>query len=51
LTTILRALPDWVPLDVEVPLTTIKGHSISALGHARRAVRGARQVMALAGRE
>ena len=47
---ILRALPHWVPLDVEVPSANLAASGITALDHARLAVDGARRLMAMAGR-
>jgi sugar phosphate isomerase/epimerase len=47
---ILRAIPQSVPLDVEVPSANLHAHGSSALDHARFAVEGARRAMAMAGR-
>jgi sugar phosphate isomerase/epimerase len=46
---LVRALPPGLPCDVEVPALRLRGAGASPLEHARRAVEGARRVLAAAG--
>lgn len=47
---LLRALPQTVALDVEVPSSDLERRGVPPLDHARRAIQAARHVMTKAGR-
>jgi sugar phosphate isomerase/epimerase len=47
---LVQALPPDIPFDVEVPALRLIKAGVAPIEHARRAVMGARQVLAAAGR-